>query len=179
MAPAPRTEAAGTGEPPAPTPPPSTRSSGHAKPRPRRGLVGGGWIAWPAGACLLTSCAIALHIGTRTRPELAPFVGGLYACAVFFSLGYALAWKASNPVEQYASLLGTLVIHVFLGWYLFHEAPAGETYRAGVKTSRPPEPGLLFAVALLALSLTLHLVHGLLLGRGTRPAPESRDGNTQ
>lgn len=167
-------------------PTPSPRFSGavpgrarRARPPRERGLVGGGWIAWPVLACLATSLAVTWQIGQRIEAEWLPFVVALYGCAAFFGWGYSMAWQGRHVIRHLLALGLTTSVLAFVAWFLAQEAPARETFLAGQRVPRAPEPGLFFAVALLGVACVLLLTHGLVLGFGSRVVERRRDGNAK
>lgn len=136
----------------------------------RRGLVGTGYIFGPVVVLWGIGLAVAWFVGQRHRPELVPFTVGLYGCAAFFIHGYWLAWRAGTFVRRYTALLFSIGILVALAGLHADDAEARVMYDLAGARDRPAEPALFVAAAADMVAATLLLLHGVVLGLGSRAA---------
>ena len=135
----------------------------------RRGRVRGWWIAIPLGVFWLGALTVALVVGLRHQPDLAPFTAILYVCAGFFLHAYAVAWRAGSFLWRWVALLGAVSFFAILAFLHADDAGARVVYAGGLVSARPPEPLLFVAVTLNVLNAILLVLHVAFLGQGSRP----------
>ncbi len=138
------------------------------EPARRRGLIGGGWIAWPVAVCWLAALITTLIVGRAHRPEMLPYLVALYVCTGFFAHGYAVAWRAGTLLRRTLAMLLAVSLFAALAWFHADDAAAREVVQFGALVTRNPEPAWFVAVAFDALAATLLFVHGFVLGFGSR-----------
>lgn len=136
----------------------------------RRGLVGTGYILGPVVVLWFVGFGVSWYVGQRHRPELVPYTVALYGCGAFFIHGYWLAWRAGTVLRRYSALLLSLVILVALAGLHADDAEARVVYDLAGPHDRPAEPALFVAAAADLVAATLLLLHGVVLGLGSRAA---------
>lgn len=141
-----------------------------SEPARRRGLIGGGWIAWPVAVCWCAALVTTLLIGRDHRPEMVPYIVALYMCAGFFAHGYAVAWRAGTLLRRTLAMMTAVALFLALAWLHADDAAAREIVRFGRLQTRNPEPGWFVAAAFDLLAAALLFVHGFVLGFGSRAA---------
>jgi hypothetical protein len=134
------------------------------------GLIGAAWIfvpfalSWAAG---LTMSSLAMR---ESRPELIPFSIGLYGCVAFFAHAYSVGWRAGSWVWRFAPLLVAVTLLAVLALLHLDDSEARILYPQGALATRSPDLRFVWASGACLLAGALLLVHGFLLGLGSRAA---------
>lgn len=151
--------------------PDDDRAPEASEPAPRRrGLVGSGYILGPVVLLWGVGLGVSWVVGQRHRPEMVPFTVGLYGCAAFFVHAYWLAWRAGTIVRRYSALSMAILILVALAALHADDAEARLVWSIEGPRDRPAMPGLFGAAAADLVAATLLLLHGVILGLGSRAA---------
>lgn len=144
------------------------------EPKRRRGRVHEAWTGVPLTLTTWGAGGIAMLAQLESQPHLAGATALLHVLGMFFANAYRTSWRAGLWFWQFLAFVGTVGIWLGLGWLHLQDAPPRIIYVAGEMFQRPAQPQLFVASGLLGGASVCLLLHLLVLGRGSRPAPSPK-----